>query len=100
MSAMGRKQPFASDFWKRPLDSTLSYSSALALCPLAVRESSSPFDPLSDTERLFRAYARVRARVAANFANFQPVARQSRPRTRRLRAFAAFRAVARGGDGG
>jgi hypothetical protein len=64
-----------------------------------VRESSPPFDAFADVEPLSLAYARSRAHVAANFANFQPVARQSRARTRRLGAIAAFRAVARGGDG-
>jgi len=65
-----------------------------------VRESSPPFDPFADVEPLSRAYTRVRAHVAANFANFQPVARESRARTRNPGAFAAFRAVACGGDGG
>jgi hypothetical protein len=44
---------------------------------LAVRESSPQFRISADVGRLSRAYARVRlhALVAANFANFQPVAR-------------------------
>jgi hypothetical protein len=44
---------------------------------LVMRESPAPSDPLADFMPPSRAYSRVRLRahVAANFANFQPVAR-------------------------